>query len=100
MTGTIRSFFILLFIGIGMLAGNLVAVAQPDDSANTGSKRKLLDGVAAVVGNEVILISDVLQQASLFAQQQKLDERDPKLQQEVLNAIIDEKLVLTKAKED
>lgn len=70
-------------------------------SVTPGSQRDLLDGVAAVVGNEVVLISDVLQQVMLYARQNKtLNPQDPVLQREVLNAIIDEKLVLTRARED
>src|SRR5438309_3042362 len=79
------------------------ATAQPfaQTPPSTGGSRQIIDGVAAVVGNEVILISDVLQQTLLLAQQQKgLDVRDPNTQREVLNAIIDEKLVVTRAMED
>jgi peptidyl-prolyl cis-trans isomerase SurA len=101
MTRTIRFLFPFLCLAAATFCGNLTAIAQPNDTPSTGAKSQLLDGVAAVVGNEVILISDVYQQALLFAQQQKgIDPRDPKVHQEVLNAIIDEKLVLTKAKED
>ena len=58
----------------------------------------MLDGVAAVVGNEVILISDVMQQVALYARQNRgTNPQDSKLQRDVLNAIIDEKLVLTRA---
>ncbi|MBS1913280.1 MAG: peptidylprolyl isomerase [Bacteroidetes bacterium] len=77
------------------------AIAQPVAPAGPGGNRELIDGVAAVVGNDVILVSDVLQQAALYARQNRSgDPKDPKLQRDVLNALIDEKLVLTRAKED
>jgi peptidyl-prolyl cis-trans isomerase SurA len=61
----------------------------------------MLDGVAAVVGNEVVLMSDVMQQVALYARQNRtLNPQDPQVQREVLNAMIDEKLVLTRARED
>jgi peptidyl-prolyl cis-trans isomerase SurA len=99
----------MFLVAGGICAATFIASAQPTDTAAggggttpaPGGKLQVLDGVAAIVGNEVILISDVLQQTMVLAQQQKgLDPRDPKLQQEVLNAIIDEKLVLTRAHED
>lgn len=83
-----------LVLSLTPTAGN----AQPVPGT---SDRQIVDGIAAVVGNEVVLISDVLQQALLLAQQNhSLDPKDPKVQQDVLNAIIDEKLVLTRAQED
>jgi len=93
------------------LAGSLVH-AQPSidgvppptggaASATPGTDRQIVDGVAAVVGNEVILMSDVMQQLSLYARQNRtVNPQDPAIQQQVLNAIIDEKLVLTSAIED
>jgi peptidyl-prolyl cis-trans isomerase SurA len=69
--------------------------------ATPGTDRQVIDGVAAVVGNEVILMSDVMQQLSLYARQNRgVNPQDPEVQRQVLNAIIDEKLVLTRARED
>lgn len=65
-----------------------------------GSDRVIVDGVAAVVGSDVILMSDVMQRAIVLAQQQRTDARSPEFQREVLNALIDSKLVLTRARED
>lgn len=100
----------LLLAGLLCSASPLAAQLPMDDTpprtgttgtGTPGSQRDLLDGVAAVVGNEVVLISDVLQQVMLYARQNKaLNPQDPTLQREVLNAIIDEKLVLTRARED
>lgn len=80
---------------------NLPIKAQSD--AVSGTKRQMLDGVAAVVGNETILRSDILQQIYILAQQKqnsKIDVNDKNLYQQVLNSVIDEKLVLAQAKED
>ncbi|MFZ1572986.1 MAG: peptidylprolyl isomerase [Chlorobiota bacterium] len=69
----------------------------------SGSKRQLIDGVAAVVGNEVILKSNIIQQIYILIQQKQgnnLDVNDPKVFQQILNSVIDEKLVLAQAKED
>jgi len=96
----------------GLLCFTISAIAQPETgtdpgigtgtgTAAPGSDRQLLDGVAAVVGNEVVLVSDVMQQVLLYSRQNKgYDPQDPGLQREVLDAIIDEKLVLTRARED
>ncbi len=82
-------------------------VAQTGDGTGStpaggtpGEDRVLVDGVAAVVGNEIVLVSDVLQRAQLYAQQSHVDAKDPKLQRQLLNDLIDEKLVLTRAHED
>ncbi|MDB5033528.1 MAG: surA [Chlorobi bacterium] len=94
----------------GMALSTAIATAQllsPGGGTGTpGSQRQVLDGVAAVVGNEVVLLSDVYQQAALYARQNpsrggvQVDPADPKIQREILNAIIDEKLVLARARED
>lgn len=90
-----------LFTALSSLLIPAVGHAQPVPGAPQTADRQVLDGIAAVVGNEVVLISDVLQQAVLLAQQNKaLDPKDPKVQRDVLSAIIDEKLVLTRARED
>lgn len=77
-------------------------VAQPLLPAAGGGDRKLIDGVAAVVGTEVILISDVVQRAFVMAQQNqgKVDPNDPAFLRELLSEVIDEKLMLTRARED
>ena len=73
--------------------------AQP----RQGEQRELLDGVAAVVGNEVILVSEVYGQAQQLAAMRKMQSSemgDPKFLQTVLDAMINEKLVLARAHED
>lgn len=60
-----------------------------------------IERIVAIVGDETILLSDVQAQAQFFAQQDpKLDPNDPILQQKILEQLINEKLVLIKAKED
>lgn len=79
------------------------AVAQPIAGGSPGGNRMIVDGVAAVVGNDIILMSEVLQRAIVLAQQEggnAADARDPNFQLEVLNSLIDNKLVITRAKED
>lgn len=82
------------------LVATATAVAQPMAGGTPGSDRVIVDGVAAVVGNEVILMTEVMQRATVLAQQQRADARDPAFQSEVLNSLIDSKLVLTRARED
>ena len=87
----------------GMLLSTTLTVAQPlaGTTPSPGTDRQVIDGVAAVVGNEVILMSDVMQQLTLYARQNRgVNPQDPEVQRQVLNAIIDEKLVLTRARED
>lgn len=95
------SFSIILLLALVPLH----AMAQsgggaPGGGAPGGGDRTLYDGVAAVVGNEIVLISDVRQRAMLFAQQMRQNPNDPALQRQILNDLIDEKLVLTRARED
>lgn len=60
-----------------------------------------LDKIIAVVGNEVILKSDLDAQVQILAQQNPdMDINDKKTRDEILDAIINEKLVVTKAFED
>lgn len=60
-----------------------------------------LDKIVAIVGDEMILLSDVQAQAMVLAQQDpRLDPNDPVLQKRILDQLINEKLVLIKAKED
>lgn len=60
-----------------------------------------LDKIVAIVGDEMILLSDVQAQAMVLAQQDpRLDPNDPELQKRILDQLINERLVLIKAKED
>ncbi|MCX7908846.1 MAG: peptidylprolyl isomerase [Ignavibacteria bacterium] len=60
-----------------------------------------IDKIVAIVGDEVILLSDVQAQAMVLAQQDiRFDPNDPSLQKRILDQLINEKLILIKAKED
>jgi peptidyl-prolyl cis-trans isomerase SurA len=61
---------------------------------------KVIDKVVAVVGDEIILKSDVDNQALLFAYQNQMPQNDPQIWKQVFNAIINQKVLLTKAKLD
>jgi len=67
--------------------------------------QQLLDGIAAIVGDEIILESEVAQYAATLALQMKLDiQNEPQkfdeLQKNSLQNLIVQKILLTKARED
>jgi peptidyl-prolyl cis-trans isomerase SurA len=67
--------------------------------------QQTIDGVVAVVGNEIILISDLNTLIAQYSFQNKVNVyKDPqllqKLQKQLLQRMIDEKLLLIKADED
>lgn len=77
----------------------LCFVSSP--SAKTQKEGQPLDKIVAIVGDEMILYSDVLAQAQVLAQQEPgLDPTNPTLLDRILEQLINEKLVLVKAKED
>lgn len=64
-------------------------------------KGEVLDKIVAIVGDEAITDSEVKGRIIFLLQQNpKLKFDDPKIYSDVLNSIIDEKLILAKAKED
>lgn len=67
--------------------------------------QQVFDGIAAIVGDEIVTISDINALITSYAFQNKLDiTRQPelyqKLGQQFLNRLIDQKLLLIKADED
>lgn len=85
-----------------LLFALLLALAALSGAATAQTK---LDGIAAVVGDEIILESDVNTMLSQYAFQNKVNVfNDPqlrgRLQREFLNRMIDEKVLLVKADED
>ncbi|MBN8570027.1 MAG: peptidylprolyl isomerase [Ignavibacteria bacterium] len=58
------------------------------------------DRILAVVGNEIILESDLQYQLSLYARQNKLTQIPPALAQEIFNSLITDKIILAKAQQD
>jgi peptidyl-prolyl cis-trans isomerase SurA len=59
--------------------------------------KPVLDKIVAVVGDEIILKSELDYQVQLTAYQNKLDPNDPQLRSRVLEALIDDKLILQQA---
>ncbi len=60
----------------------------------------VLDQVVAVVDNEIILQSELDFQTRMFASQRKLDPSDPQVRQQVLKAMLEEKLIYAQANLD
>lgn len=90
-----------------MTIGTLQSSAQPmipDDPTSGGSPdgRIMLDGVAAVVGDQIILISDVVQQAALMSSRSGGYPQipGPGVLQEVLDDLVTSKILYVKAIED
>lgn len=65
-----------------------------------GQSKPVLDEVVAVVGNQIILKSELDYQVQLAAYQNKLNPDDPQLRQRILDAMIDDKLILAQAELD
>ncbi len=59
-----------------------------------------IDKIVAVVGNEMISLSELNTQVQFFALQNRIDPNTPGLQKQVLEAMINDKLILAKAIED
>ncbi|TLY32958.1 MAG: hypothetical protein E6K56_02150 [Ignavibacteria bacterium] len=60
----------------------------------------VIDRIVAVVGKEPILLSDLNAQSEFYALNNHVDPNTPALKQQVLDAMINEKLILAKALED
>lgn len=63
----------------------------------TVNAQQTLDKIVAVVDNEIILQSELEFQTSVFAQQRQLDPNTPGLKEQILNSMIEEKLVYAQA---
>ena len=59
--------------------------------------KPVLDKIVAVVGNEIILKSELDYQLQLTAHQNNLDPNDSQLRNRVLEALVDDKLILAQA---
>ena len=59
--------------------------------------QEVLDKIAAVVDNEIIMESELEFQMNLYAAQRKINPNTPGLKNEVLNAMIEDKLVYAQA---
>ena len=64
------------------------------------SQQQSLDKIAAIVGKEAILLSDVDAQVEFYVFNNRVDPNTPGLRQQVLDLMINEKLLLAKAIDD
>ncbi len=64
------------------------------------AQETVIDRVVAVVGKEPILLSDLNAQLEFYAFNNKIDPTSPGLREQVLDAMINEKLMLASALED
>ncbi|MCW8813187.1 MAG: SurA N-terminal domain-containing protein, partial [Chlorobium sp.] len=64
------------------------------------AQEEVIDKIVAVVDNEIILQSELDFQVSLYASQRKLDPKSPELKRQILNSMIDEKLIYAQAELD
>ncbi|MDX2128048.1 MAG: peptidylprolyl isomerase [Chloroherpetonaceae bacterium] len=64
------------------------------------SQESFLDGVVAIVGDEIILKSDVDAQLQFYAYQNQIEPRTSGLWRKMLIAMIDQKILVAKAKID
>ncbi len=71
-----KIFLILFFINISL------SIAQ-----------EVIDKIVAVVDSEVILQSELDFQVAMFAAQRNLDQKDPKIKEQLLNKLIEDKLL-------
>jgi len=62
--------------------------------------QEVIDKIAAVVGDEIITQSELEFQVNIFAAQRRVDATTPGLKNQVLNVLIEEKLVYTQANLD
>ncbi len=80
-----------------ILASNIQLNAQTVELQNG----QTVDKIIAVVGREIVLQSDIDAQITLLLQQNPgLNVQDPAMREKVLDALINEKLIVTKAIED
>lgn len=69
--------------------------------AMRGYAQDSMEGIVAIVGREIVLKSDVDGQMEIMAQRDpKVNRKDPVLRQAVLDQLINERLMMTKAIED
>jgi len=84
--GTIRGLLALL------IAASTVAPLRAQDA---------VEGIVAIVGREIILKSDVDGQLEVMSQRDpKMNKKDPEIRKAILDQLINERLMVTKAIED
>ena len=94
-----KSFFSSPFLTVFLLVSLCTATVYSQN------QEKYIEGVAAIVGDNIILKSDLSQVVSMTALQQRIDPKNnPKrfqtLQYEVLQSLVDQKIILEMAELD
>jgi peptidyl-prolyl cis-trans isomerase SurA len=75
----------------------LLALLLLVPAMSAAQEAEVLDRIVAVVGKEYILLSDLKAQTEFFAFNNKVDPSTPGLKEQVLDAMVNEKLVLAEA---
>jgi peptidyl-prolyl cis-trans isomerase SurA len=89
-----RTYRFLLFLLVLVIPALGLFAQQPQEGEE-------IDKIVAVVGNDIIMLSELNAQILMFAQQdQTLNPQDPMVKTRVLEMLINEKLVTMKAIED
>ncbi|MDD5362558.1 MAG: peptidylprolyl isomerase [Ignavibacteria bacterium] len=79
----------IIFLSIFLLAASTIIFAQKEG-----------DRILAVVGNDVILESDLQYQMQLYARQNQLTSVSPVIVQQIFQQLLTEKIILAKAEQD
>lgn len=88
-----KKIIIVIILAVSLIA-SVATQAQP-------SEGQIADKIVAIVGKEIILESDVQSNIAILAQQSKqFDINDKTIRKKVLDGLINERLVITKAIED
>ncbi len=67
---------------------------------STYAQKRTLDRIVAVVGKEIVLESDLQQQIEFYVMNNRIDPETPGLKDQVLDMLINEKLIVAKAIDD
>lgn len=68
--------------------------------SSTVAQKRTLDRIVAVVGKEIVLESDLQQQIEFYVMNDRVDPETPGLRNQVLDMLINEKLIVAKAIDD
>ena len=100
--GAITGGILLLALGAVPTDAQPIIPDNPSSGGTPEPEKILIDGVAAVVGDQIILISDVVQQAALMASARGGTPQlpGPQVLQDVLNELVTNKILYVKALED
>ncbi|MDI6804168.1 MAG: peptidylprolyl isomerase [Bacteroidota bacterium] len=67
---------------------------------STYAQKKTLDRIVAVIGKEIVLESDLQQQIEFYVMNNRIDPETPGLKNQVLDMLMNEKLIVAKAIDD